>query len=153
MITRVVTRSSYGNALDYGLSMFVEFQKFLYPLVISISRRFHNPSDLHLLLSFISLLFASKILSGLTSTLFLMTSYFIVAYCTFMINFSSKLKSQFQFIFGQDSFPLKVHFRPAFYCRTLRIVSALMDGGMPAFTITIFTKKFPILFLQALGML
>ena len=37
-----------------------------------------------------------------------MISYFIVAYCTFTTNFSSKLKSQFQVIFGQDSFPLKM---------------------------------------------
>ena len=37
-------------------------------------------------------------------------SYFIVAHCTFMTNFSSKLKlkSQFQVIFGQDSFTLKM---------------------------------------------
>ena len=39
---------------------------------------------------------------------FLMISYFIVAHCTFTTNFSSKLKSQFQVIFGQDSFPLKM---------------------------------------------
>ena len=37
-----------------------------------------------------------------------MVSYFIVASCTFTINFSSKLKSHFQFIFGHDHFPLKV---------------------------------------------
>ena len=39
-----------------------------------------------------------------------MISDFIVAHCTFMTNFSSKLKlkSQFQVIFGQDSFPLKM---------------------------------------------
>ena len=37
-----------------------------------------------------------------------MISYFIVAHCTFTTNFSSKLKSQFQVIFGQDSFPLKM---------------------------------------------
>ena len=33
---------------------------------------------------------------------YLMVSYFIVAHCTFTTNFSSKLKSQFQVIFGQD---------------------------------------------------
>ena len=52
-------------------------------------------------------------LSNLTSTLsstigFLMVSYFIVAGCTFTINFSRKLKSHFQFIFGHDHFPLKM---------------------------------------------
>ena len=37
-----------------------------------------------------------------------MISYFIVAHCTFTTNFSSKLNSQFQAIFGRDSFPLKM---------------------------------------------
>ena len=73
-----------------------------------------------------------------------MLSYFIVAHCTFMKNFSSKLKSRFQVNFSQDSFPQSmvswVHFWPGFYCRTLRTVSLLMDEGMPAFTITLFTK-------------
>ena len=36
-----------------------------------------------------------------------------------------------------------VHFRPAFH-KTLWTISSLMDGGMSAFTITLFTKKFPI---------
>ena len=146
MITRVVTRSSYGNALHYGLSMFVEFEKFLYPLVILISRRFHNPSNVHLLLSFISLLFGFKWIN-----FYSLSDNFIFHCC--ILHVYDKLKSQFQVIFGQDFFPLKVHFRPDVYCRTLRIVSALMDGGMPAFSLTIFTKKFPILFLHALGML
>ena len=44
VVARVVTRSSYGNALHYGLSMFVDFQKLSYPSVISISVRFHKPS-------------------------------------------------------------------------------------------------------------
>ena len=73
-----------------------------------------------------------------------MLSYFIVAHCTFMKNFSSKLKSRFQVNFSQDPFPLTmvswVHFWPAFYCRTLRTVSLLMDEGMLALTITLFTK-------------
>ena len=73
-----------------------------------------------------------------------MLSYFIVAHCTFMKNFSSKLKSRFQVDFSQDPFPLTmvswVHFWPAFYCRTLRTVSLLMDEGMLALTITLFTK-------------
>ena len=37
-----------------------------------------------------------------------MISYFIAAHCTFMTNFSSELKSQFQIIFSQDSFPLNI---------------------------------------------
>ena len=48
VVTRVVARSSYGNALRYGLSMFAEFEKLLYHSVNSISVRFHKPS--HLLL-------------------------------------------------------------------------------------------------------
>ena len=44
----VVTRSSYGNALYYDLSMFAEFEKLPYPYVVSISARFHKLS--HLLL-------------------------------------------------------------------------------------------------------
>ena len=31
MVTRVVTRSSHGNALDYGVTMFMEFENLLYP--------------------------------------------------------------------------------------------------------------------------
>ena len=39
-----------------------------------------------------------------------MITYLILAHCTFMTNFSSKLKlkSQFQLIFDEDSFPLKM---------------------------------------------
>ena len=37
-----------------------------------------------------------------------MISYFIVAHCSFTTKLLSKLKSQYQFIFGQDSFPLKM---------------------------------------------
>ena len=48
MITRVVTRSSYGNALHYGLSMFAEFEKLPHPYVILTSARFHKPSYLRL---------------------------------------------------------------------------------------------------------
>ena len=48
MVTRVVTLAvrclSYDNVLHYGLSMFVEFKTLPYPLLISISVRFHNPS-------------------------------------------------------------------------------------------------------------
>ena len=38
-VTRVVTHSSYGKALHYGLSMFIEFEKLPYSSVISISVR------------------------------------------------------------------------------------------------------------------
>ena len=44
--TRVVTHSSYGNALHYGLSMFAEFRKLPYPSVTSVSARFHKSSYL-----------------------------------------------------------------------------------------------------------
>ena len=46
VVTRAVTRSSYGNVLHYGLSMFAEFEKLPYPSVISISVRFPKPSKL-----------------------------------------------------------------------------------------------------------
>ena len=82
---------------------------------------------------------------------FLTISYFIVAHCTFTTNLSSKLKSQFQVIFWEDSFlSTWVHFKLVFYCRTLRTFCSLMDGGMPAFTITLLTKKFPISFCKHL---
>ena len=82
---------------------------------------------------------------------FLTISYFIVAHCTFTTNLSSKLKSQFQVIFWEDSIlSTWVHFKLVFYCRTLRTFCSLMDGGMPAFTITLLTKKFPISFCKHL---
>ena len=82
---------------------------------------------------------------------FLTISYFIVAHCTFTTNLSSKLKSQFQVIFWEDSFlSTWVHFKLVFYCRTLRTFCSLMDGGMPVFTITLLTKKFPISFCKHL---
>ena len=34
-VTHVVTRSSDGNALHYGLTMFVEFENLLYPKAAS----------------------------------------------------------------------------------------------------------------------
>ena len=37
MVRREVTRSSYGDTLYYGLSMFAEFEKLPYPSVTSIS--------------------------------------------------------------------------------------------------------------------
>ena len=39
-VARVVTSSSYGNALHYDLFMFVELEKFPYPSVIAILVRF-----------------------------------------------------------------------------------------------------------------
>ena len=70
-----------------------------------------------------------------------MISYFIVARCRFSINFSSKLKSQFQVIFGHDSFPLKMSPFQVSFISSLRTVSSLMDGEIPAFTITLFLQK------------
>ena len=81
-----------------------------------------------------------------------MISYFIVAYCTFMTNFSSKLKCQFQIVFDQDSFPLNVSL---FQVSLLLLNSAncLLASGCwnACFYHTLFTKKFP-LFLQAPGL-
>ena len=57
-VTRVVTRSSYGNALHYGLFMFTEFEKLPYPSVISISARFHK--SFHLLLWNLAITYISK---------------------------------------------------------------------------------------------
>ena len=39
-VMRVVTRSSHGNALHYGLAMFVEFAKLLYPKAASHMTQF-----------------------------------------------------------------------------------------------------------------
>ena len=85
-----------------------------------------------------------------------MITYFILVHCTFLTNFSNKLKlkSQFQLSFDEDSLPLKMSPFQVSLCTTLRTVSSLMDGrGIPAFTITpFFTKKFSISFLQVLGL-
>ena len=73
-----------------------------------------------------------------------MISYFIVAHCTFTTNFSSKLKSQFQVIFGQDFFALKMS---PFQVRLLHNFTncLLANGGIHAFPITLFLQKsFPI---------
>ena len=50
MVTTVITRSSYGNALHYDLSMFAEFENLPYPYVIAISARFLKPFHLQILL-------------------------------------------------------------------------------------------------------
>ena len=77
-----------------------------------------------------------------------MISYFIVAHCTFTTNFSSKLKSQFQVIFGQDFFPLK---RSPFQVSLLHnFTNCLLANGIPAFPITPFLqKRFPSLLARA----
>ena len=106
LVRRVVTGSSYSDVLHCGLFIFVEFGKLPYPLVTPISARFHRSS--HLLLSIGSFSNSSPTTSELTSTLFLIISYFIVQHCMFTTKFSSKLKSQLQVIFGQDSFPLNM---------------------------------------------
>ena len=69
-----------------------------------------------------------------------MISYFIVAHCTFTTNFSSKLKSQFQVIFGQDFFALKMS---PFQVRLLHNFTncLLANGEIPAFPITLFLQK------------
>ena len=42
MVTRAVTRSSHGNALHYGLIMFVEFENLSYPKVVSNMTQFQS---------------------------------------------------------------------------------------------------------------
>ena len=85
----MVTCSNCGNALHYGLPMFLEFGKLPYPSVISISVRFQKPSHLLLwnLLSkqkFISYSAPSymEILSELTSTLFSTIEFLMISNCT-----------------------------------------------------------------------
>ena len=75
-----------------------------------------------------------------------MISYFIVAHCTFTKNFTSKLKFQFQVIFGQDFFPLKMS---PFQVRLLHnftncLLANGWHGGIHAFPITLFLQRFPI---------
>ena len=56
-----------------------------------------------------------------------MITYFILAHCTFMTNFSSKLKSQFQLIFDEDSFPLKMS--PFQVSLLQNFTNCLLDNG------------------------
>ena len=84
-----------------------------------------------------------------------MISYFIVAHCMFMTNFSSKLKlkSQFQVIFGQDSFPLKMS--PFQVSLLHNFTKCLLTNGWwntRFYHYPFFTKKFPISSPQALGL-
>ena len=59
-----------------------------------------------------------------------------------------QLKSQFQVIFGQDSFPLKMS--PFQVCLLQKTLSSLIDGGIRGFTITLFLQKnFPSLLTSA----
>ena len=59
----------------------------------------------------------------------------------FATNFSSNCKPLFQVIFGQGF--LSSEHQPI-SGQPFATVSSLMDGGMPAFTITLFTQNFPI---------
>ena len=62
--------------------------------------------------------------------------------CTACLQQSFWAKSQFHVIFGQDSFLREwVHFRLVSLHRTLRTTSVIMDGGIPAFTITLFLHE------------
>ena len=60
----------------------------------------------------------------------------------FTKNFSSKLNFR-SFLVRTLFLWIRVHFRPAFPI-TLPTVSLLVDGRIPAFTITLFTQKFSI---------
>ena len=82
-----------------------------------------------------------------------MISYFIVAHCTFTTNFSSKLKSQFQVIFGQDFFPLKMS--PFQVSLLHNFTKCLLANGWlnTCFShYSFFYKKVSYLFSQALGL-
>ena len=70
-----------------------------------------------------------------------MISYFIVAHCTFTTNFSSKLKSQFQVIFGQDFFPLKMSPFQVSLLHNFTNCLLANGSGIPAFPITLFLQK------------
>ena len=78
-----------------------------------------------------------------------MILYFILAHCTFL----SKRKSQFQLRSGflsLENESISGQVRSEFFCRTLRTVSSLMDGGIPAFTISLFLQgSFPSLLASA----
>ena len=88
----------------------------------------------------------SKLTSTLSSTIgFLMISYFIVERCTFTINFSSKLKSQFQVIFGRDSFPLKMSpFQVSLWQHSTNCLFANEWWNTCFYQHSFSSKKFPI---------
>ena len=130
---------------QHGLSMFAEFEKLQYPSVIPISARFYKSFQLlpwNLLNVYVR---NRQETSALSSTIsFLMISYFIVAR-HITTNFIGNLSLSFRSFLVRISFLWKwVHFKSVFH-RTLRIVSLLMDGEIPTFTITlVFSRKFPI---------
>ena len=74
-----------------------------------------------------------------------MISYFIVARCKFTTNFSRKLKSQFQVIFGQDSFSLKMSpFQVSLLQNSTNCLLANGWWNTCFYHYSFFTKKFPI---------
>ena len=83
---------------------------------------------------------------------FLMISYLrIVAHCMFTTNFSSKRKSQFQVMFRQDSFPLKMSSLQVSISRYS--TNCLLPNGCWNTCFhhySFFTKKFPISFCKRL---
>ena len=81
-----------------------------------------------------------------------MISYFIVARCTFTINFSSKLKSQFQVIFGHDFFPLKMSpFQVSLWQNSTNCLLANGWGNNCFYQYPFSTKRFPISSCKGLG--
>ena len=130
---------------QHGLSMFAEFEKLQYPSVIPISARFYKSFQLlpwNLLNVYVR---NRQETSALSSTIsFLMISYFIVARHIYD-KLYRKFKSQFQVIFGQDSFPLKMG--PFQVSLSQNSTNCLLANGWwhPTFTITlVFSRKFPI---------
>ena len=74
-----------------------------------------------------------------------MISCFIAACCTLTINFSSKLKSQFQVIFGHDSLPLKMSpFQVSLSQKSINCLFANGWWNTCFYHYSFFTKKFPI---------
>ena len=79
-----------------------------------------------------------------------MISCFIVARCTLTINFSSKLKSQFQVIFGHDSLPLKMSpFQVSLSQKSINCLFANGWWNTCFYHYSFFTKSFTSLLTSA----
>ena len=138
---------------QHGLSMFAEFEKLQYPSVIPISARFYKSFQLlpwNLLNVYVR---NRQETSALSSTIsFLMISYFIVARHIYD-KLYRKLKSQFQVIFGQDFFPLKMG--PFQVSLSQNSTNCLLANGWwntYFYHYSCFFKKVSHLFLQVLGL-
>ena len=95
----------------------------------------------------------SELTYNICSTIgFLLISYFIVAQCTFTTNFSIKLKSQFQDIFGQDSFLLTMNpFQSSLSQNSTNCLFFNGQWNVSSYHYS-FNTNISHLFLQALGL-